>query len=133
MTNSTKILQKYNIGDKVLVPDYNNELRRCTIDLVQFDQEKNEIKYIVVFEKIRSSTQKPYQGRLEINDSVITDLVSRSVVGDDFIWDYIKEIDAINAHSQIVKVVQYMINIIQNLYLKVLSIFPKLVIELKYH
>lgn len=91
MTNSTKILQKYNIGDKVLVPDYNNELRRCTIDLVQFDQEKNEIKYIVVFEKIRSSTQKPYQGRLEINDSVITDLVSRSVVGDDFIWDYIKE------------------------------------------
>lgn len=91
MTNSIKILQRYNVGDKVLISHCNNELRKCTVDLVQFDQEKNEIRYIVVFEEIRSSTQKSYQGRLEINDSVITDLVSRSVVGDDFIWNYIKE------------------------------------------
>ncbi len=91
MTNSTKILQKYNVGDKVLIPDCNNELRKCTIDLVQFDREKNEIKYIVIFEKIDSNTRNPYPGRLEVNDSVISDLVDRSIVGNDFIWDYIKE------------------------------------------
>ena len=60
MTNSTKILQRYNVGDKVLIPHCNNELRECTVDLVQLDQEKNEIRYIVVFEEIRSSTQKSY-------------------------------------------------------------------------